>query len=524
MPIVSFIRMDLAHLLPLYRKIRHTIIGSDEIKRWGRRYLPMPNPDDQSKENKARYDNYKHRAVFYEVTARTLAGLMGQVFSRDPVSEIPDEMDIVENDATGSGVTLDQLAKMTLGYTLSFGRSGLMVDYPSMTTAVTKAQQDSGEVRPVILSFGPEQIINWRTLYVGAEQRLSLVVITETWPYFDDGFEIKTAAQFRVLRLTPDLQYVQEIWREPEPTSWVAGTEVPKGKNFVLTEQYTPTGPDGKPFDRIPFLFVGVNNNDESIDRPPLSGMVELNLAHYRNSADYEEACYMLGQPTYWFSGLTEAWVKDVLKGQIRLGSAGGVMLPAGSAGGLLQPLPNTMVKEAMDAKERQMVALGAKLVEQQQVQRTATEASQTSATETSILSSAAKNVTKAYTWALNWCALYMGLIQTIDANTDNGIKYELNSDFAMMTMSATDRAELIKEWQAGALTFPEMRAVLRKVGVATEDDDAAATAIAAEQMAAITLVHTVQSAAQEAAAANGAPAGGAPTPTPQPSPTPTKS
>ena len=54
-----------------------------------------------------------------------------------------------------------------------------------------------------------------------------------------------------------------------------------------------------------------------------------LNIAHYRNSADYEESCFVTGQPTVWASGLTEAWVEDVLKGELRLGSFGGIPLPA---------------------------------------------------------------------------------------------------------------------------------------------------------------------------------------------------
>jgi hypothetical protein len=46
----------------------------------------------------------------------------------------------------------------------------------------------------------------------------------------------------------------------------------------------------------------------------------------------------------------------------------------------------NTMPKEAMEAKERQMVALGAKLVEQKQVQRTAMEAGMEEASTSSLL------------------------------------------------------------------------------------------------------------------------------------------
>ena len=55
------------------------------------------------------------------------------------------------------------------------------------------------------------------------------------------------------------------------------------------------------------------------------------------------------------------------------------------------------------------MVALGAKLVEQKQVQRTATEAAIDDAAETSVLGSCVRNVEAAYRWALQVCCDFVG-------------------------------------------------------------------------------------------------------------------
>ena len=92
------------------------------------------------------------------------------------------------------------------------------------------------------------------------------------------------------------------------------------------------------------------------------------------------------------------------LKGEVQLGSRAAVPLPEGGSMGLIQASANSMPKEAMDTKERQMVALGAKLVEQKQVQRTATEAGLENASETSVLASAANNTAEAFRKALKWC------------------------------------------------------------------------------------------------------------------------
>ena len=209
--------------------------------------------------------------------------------------------------------------------------------------------------------------------------------------------------------------------------------------------------------------------------------MASINVAHYRNSADYEESCFIVGQPTPVLTGLTEEWVKDVLKGTVAFGSRGGIPLPVGGDAKLLQATENTMIKEAMEAKERQMVALGAKLVEQKQVQRTAFEAKVEATSEGSTLSSTAKNVQAAYVWALKWCAKFVGV-------PDTAITFELNTDFDIARMTPEERAQAIKEWQGGAITFEEMRAVLRKSGTATEEDEQAKTKIAAETAAAMAL------------------------------------
>lgn len=483
MPRVSFIRPELSAIMGRYNKIRDCLIGSEAVKHKADLYLPVPRPTDKTKENLARYKSYKDRAVFYNVTARTLGGLVGQVMSRSPVSEIPDILDMVEEDATGDGVNLEQMAEKTLAFSLSYGRSGLLVDFPNTGGNVTVADLQSGRVRPVLAQYDPFTVINWRYMTDGSVTKLSMVNLAETWPFHDDGFEIKTACQFRVLEINSNGFYTVTIWREfQNPTSWTSDKKIPTSENFRISEgPYLVLGPDGNPLTEILFKFVGVRNNDGSIDNPPLADLAEINLAHYRNSADYEEACFQLGQPTYWCAGLDEHWVKEVMGGQIQLGALGGILLPSGGNAGLLQPEPNTMCKEAMDTKERQMVALGAKLVEQKTVQRTATEAMQENASEMSVLSSAAKNVSHAYEWALTKCAEFLNV-------KGEKIEYKLNSNFQMMQLTPADRLQLVKEWQAGSITFDEMRAVLRKAGVATEDNAVARSKILTEQAAALAL------------------------------------
>lgn len=498
---VGYTRPEVQIQLARWNVVRDCLAGQEVVKSKGPLYLPMPNKADTSQANQDRYAAYVDRAVFYNVTRRTLDGLVGQVFSRDPVVEMPDSMDLLKNDVDGAGVGLDQQAKKAMSGTTAFGRQGLLVDYPPTSGPASKADQDAGFVRPTITLYEPWEIINWRTVSVGARRIFSLVVISETYILDDDGFESKSGLQYRVLRLVPPARpegapedapvdwtqatYAVEIWRLDSVADGGTMGGMPgapsKGavQEFSIHLSYEPRDANGNLLTEIPFTFVGAMNNDPGVDHSPLYDLAVLNIAHYRNSADYEEACFITGQPTPVLSGLTKTWVDEVLQGQVMLGSRAAVMLPQNGSATLLQASPNTMPKEAMETKEKQMVALGAKLVEHRQVQRTAQEARTDDASSSSILSSIAANVSEAYTVALKWCAMFMDANLAdddgdVDGGGDSEISYTLNRDFPAARMNAQDLQQLVATWQARGIAFSEFRNQLRSAGIATLDDEAA--------------------------------------------------
>lgn len=470
-PNIAWQRPEYSDLLPRWNLIKDCIAGSAVIKAKKTAYLPKPNPTDTSAENEARYAQYLQRAVFYNFTARTLNGLVGQVMSEDPAVELPEIIKLLQDDVDGGGVSLVQQASKALALITAHGRGGLMVDYPSVEGATTKAQLEAGAVRPTITLVEPWDIINWRVVQVGGKALLALVVISEQYVTNDDGFEQQWDPQWRVLRLDPEGLAVVEEWiRDPQNKDEFI---IKPLKDKAGTAQYFPTDSAGKRLNYVPFQFIGAVNNDPNPDLPPLADMAELNVAHYRNSADYEEACYICGQPTPVFTGLTEGWVKDVLKGTVQLGARGAVPLPEGGDAKMLQAEANTMPKEAMADKEAQARALGAKLVQQPDTQRTATEVNADRAAETSTLATIANNVGSAYDKALGFALAFVDVSQVPKDGTDNKvISVELNTDFVINHMPPEERQQLIAEWQAGAITDEEMRLNLVRGGIASEEFD----------------------------------------------------
>lgn len=291
-----------------------------------------------------------------------------------------------------------------------------------------------------------EAIINWKTRKVGGQYLLSLIVLKEVVDKdTPDGFGVEAQDQYRVLRLTGDGIYQQELWSEDNGWS-------------EAMEAVQPLDGAGRPWRIIPFMFLGSENNDSSIDDAPLYDMAEINVGHYRNSADYEEASYLVGQPQPWMAGLDEQWRDHLEETGIYLGSRAPWLLPQGGTCGMMQAEPNTLAKEAMDAKENQMVALGARLIERGSAVKTATQADNESAAEHSVLSLVVSNVSEAYTQCLMWMAQFLNISGTIE--------YKLNQDFTQITLDATILTGLFNAVQGGKLPESDFWQYLRDRGV----------------------------------------------------------
>jgi hypothetical protein len=461
MPNVAFQHPEYRANAGAWAMIDDCIAGEQVVKSKRTQYLPQPNAADQSQANAERYKGYLTRAVFYNVSRRTLAGLVGTVFEVEPVMELPDSLKPVIQDASGSGISLEQLAERCVRQGLKHGRLGILVDFPDVPEGISV--EEAGKYQPTLTTYNALEIINWRVEEIGGKDTLTLVVVKEEYPVADDGFETKYQTQYRALRLVNG-QYIAEIWRKD--------TNAP-------FKRMMPTRDDGSPFDYIPFFFIGSENNDADPDDAPMYDMCSLNLAHYRNSADFEEAAYILGQPTPWVAGVTEAWVEDVFKGPIQLGARAIIPLPVNGTAGILQPSETTMSKEAMEHKEEQMIALGARLVQNKEVERTKYEAQSEDATQTSILANVAKNVSAGITAALRACLQFLpGMVEP----TEEELFYRLNTQFRLAGLSTEELQSVIKAWQDGALTFKEMRNRLRFARLATEEDGKAKTDIEADQ------------------------------------------
>ena len=476
------LRDEVARFLPRYQIIRDVI--EQKVDEKGETYLPCPSGVPASRrtdEEKLRYAAYVMRAIFYNYTGRTLGGFIGQIFSRDPEIKVPSKLEALQKDVTGNGLSLIQLAKEASAEVLSVGRFGLLVDYPDFATTPTKAQVDNGEARPVILPYLAENILDWDFKQIGAKWVLSYVELKEKYNERDPATnQLTVKDQWRELKLTDDNVYIQRVWREVD--EYGERDVIPKANGKTLTE--------------IPFSFIGSVNNDADPDLPPMYDMAKINVGHYRNSADYEESVFIIGQPTFVVSGISEKWWEKVLNKVLKFGARNGIALEKEAKAEILQAEPNTLAKEAMDAKQEQLAAMGAEFLRSETVQKTATEAELNDSARTSAISNAAKNVSAAFQFALEWAAIFQG-------EAEDSVTFVLNSNFDLARLTDAERAQLIKEFQAGGISWTEWRTALHGAGIATLEDKQARTEIDEQEAKAI------EKAAAEFAAANPDPTAG---------------
>lgn len=458
---VAYQHVDYAAKLPVWQRCRDVAAGSDAVHAAGSLYLPQLKDQDN-----VDYDNYKTRAVFYNATWRTIVGLQGMLFRKPPVVTVPTTVTTMLDDVTQAGQPLQIFALEAAEELLITGRLGLFVDYPVVdTTATTAADAKALNIRPLMKSYKAESITNWKTRQYKNQTVLSLVVLMEKACLpGDDEFENVYETQYRVL----DLVDIEDDAGKVTTTYRVRVMKVMEIAGVVTDVVLSTAIPvlDGKALDFIPFYFIGVDDMSWDIDNPPLVDLVDVNLSHYRTTADYEHGCHFTGLPTPVITGYVPAEPGS----KLYIGSTAAWMFPNPMAkasyleftGQGLQVLENNL-----EAKEMRMAVLGARMLE---VQGKGVESADTAAIhragEQSMLTSMGETISLGIQKALKvFC-------QFANAD-DSGVTFKLNDDFFPMPMDALTLTALIAGWQNSAYSFETLHDNLKQADIVSLDSTA---------------------------------------------------
>jgi len=415
--------------------------GQRAIKKGGPKYL---KPMEGVYTHDTRYINYLNRAVFVNFTGKTRDGLTGAIFRNDPEIVLPPQVDYLLENSDGAGESITSLTKDVTGEVISKGRMALLVDYPEVKSGLSLEDINRLSPKATINRYTAETFTNWRVEVVNGQKLLTLAVLCEIYDNDEDEFSYEPAKQYRVLRLR-DGVYTQQLYKD----------------NGDIEKEYIPTKADGTTFDFIPLFIIGSENNDATVDVPPLSDVAYINIAHYRNSADLEENCFVHGQLTLGVSSsMSLAQFQEANPEGITVGSMAGHFL--GDSGGfsVVQASENQLADKLMERKEGQMRKLGARMIEIGAA-KTATQSLIEQAGETSILTTIARNVSEGVQSCIDWCGMFMGATQ--DAQFILNTKFFDDVADPQMLMAAMQLNE------GGLVAKSDMQNLARDQGIVAE-------------------------------------------------------
>lgn len=433
---------------PQWKLTRDAATGDPAIKR-DDNYLPAPFRVTDP----ARYDQYKARAYFVGVTGRTENAMIGMVFRNSPEHVLPAQIEALLENMDGAGNSAEQLAKDAMTGLLETRRHLFLVDYPSAGEGLDAETEARLGLRPIVAQYAAEALINWRFEVVSGTNRLVLAVLREQTNNSADEFGHDYDWQYRVLRLR-DGVYTQTVYDDA-------------GK--IIIPEFTPRmgGKIGNPNRRKPFDHIPLHGVRQ-LETPPLYDIAKVNIAHYRNIADLEDAAYVVGQPmVHVDTGETSAteWAELNPSG-VEFGSRKGIVTKGGGIE-LVQAAENNLIRQAKLDKENEMVMLGAQLIIRGGQAETAEAARIRAGAEASVLDMLTNDLSEDMEAALEDMARFMGL-------PAEGIEYQLSTDFFESGLSPQDLSAILQAKTLGVVARYDVRQMIRagRIGIDPERTD----------------------------------------------------
>lgn len=438
-----------------WKRVRDICAGQDEIHAATVAYLPMLVDEENGE-----YLKRIQRTPFYNASWRTMASFVGMLFRKPPKLEVPSGLEALLDDVTMSGVSFSNFAQNVVLEDIEVSRVGVLVDYPSYTanadgTALTVAQAEALGLRPSMVMYQAEAILNWTYGYVNNHNVLTQVRLYEVASEQKSEFEVEEYGVIRVLDLHEGFYRVRRFKEENEEQ--IGWDVYPLMNGARLTE--------------IPFYFIGPDGSEKDLSEPVLIDLVDLNIKHYQVSADYEHGCHMTGLPTPVITGVNPQFDGNgqPVKESYYIGSTAAWVLPTGADAKYLEFTGQglTALKENLDRKEAQMAAIGARMLTPE---KAGVEAAETlamrNAGEHSILGAIAIAVSEGLTKALITFAKWAGY------GDNNKIEFEINRDFMPFPITPQALTSLLAAVQAGRLSHESFFDLLKRGDLIEADVD----------------------------------------------------
>ena len=405
-------------MLATWTKCRDAFDGGVVIKNKGEDYLPKLS----SKQTQGDYDDYLERACWLDATGVTGKAFRGMVFRKDPI--VDGNINIVSAD----GSTVEDLLREVFDELFKVNRVGVLEDFQKMDgSQLTQLEAESTGIGSHTSLYKAENIINWKVDVIDGVKQPVYFVLTETRDIpGKNPLQPEQETIYRIL-FVENKTYFQMV---------ISEKKTGKVTDYIVDEIVVPLK-NGSPLNRIPFWVLDSDGINIGVNTPVIYGLVELNFAHYRNSADYERELHRIAIKTAIFPG----WDKNE---PIELGGA--LATPEGETPFILESKSTSPLNAEMTKKEERMASLGAQMLAQKgRYIQSAQTAQIQSRGESSIVASLARSIENVFSMIFSFKGEWSGT---------GPVKIELNTDFDETRYDSSDLKPLFELLQGGGLSF----------------------------------------------------------------------
>lgn len=435
---------------PKWKRCRDFIEGADALRNYDLSqdgasadcYLPRLSP----KQTRDEYSAYVRRSLYYNAVGRTHGGFLGLIIGKGADVDMPQAAEPIRTDVDLGGMPLEEFLEKTVSEVLEVNRYGWLIDHPALSeeekASKTRLDVEREGLRPYIVAYKSEDIINWKRSRVGTVTKTVRVVLREV-SLDDTG---KETTRYRELVLEGGVYKIRE---------WEKIGEKDK-EEYVVTRETVPLK-NNSPLSEIPFYFFDAHGGLADPQKPTLLDLVEVNRSHYQSSADLEHARFSCSLPTPYFLGFSEDEVRTLALGGLNGIHATNTEAKVGFleyTGQGTEPL-----ERALAQKEAMMAKLGSRMLAEEKRDAETSETMRIRASgENATLADIARSVGRVAGQALTLVSEWFG--------GSGEATVTLNTEYTTATASPQEIAALLAAVQAGELPSRDFVDRLRKVGV----------------------------------------------------------